>query len=366
MEIVHVDDPGHAGEVGLQAADVETGRRGLDQDAHGARRETPGAGHDPDADRDGDDGVDRLPVRHGDDDTGDDDAERRHRVGEHVDVGALDVQALAGAAAQQRDRDDVHEQAQDGHHEHRPRLDRRLRIEAQHRLHEDVPGDHEEEDGVGERGEDLEPVQPERARPVAAGAVGEADRRQRHADADGVGEQVGGVRQERERPGEVRRDRLDDEEGRGEHEHDPEPPGVARPCPPRRRGVIVPVPIPVTVRHGLDGTSVGAAERGCDLAEVGVHEREVVGLVGALSLREALERAEHLGAQPSCVASKRLRDARRDRLLGEHGRDALVAGELRRARRGAPGRARRRATGRRRPLAGARSGSRGSRTPRAR
>ena len=242
--------PGTPARSACEAADVEAGRRGLDQDAHGARRETPGAGHDPHADRDGDDGVDRLPVRHGDDDAGGDDAERRHRVGEHVDVGALDVEALAGAAAQQRDRDDVDEQAQDGHHEHRPRLDRRLRIEAQHRLDEDVPGDDEEEDGVGERGEDLEPVQPERARPVAAGAVGEADRRQRHADADGVGEQMGGVGQERERSGEERGDRLDDEEGRREHERDAEPSGVPRAGSPRRRGVIVPVPIPVTVRHG--------------------------------------------------------------------------------------------------------------------
>src|SRR5215211_1984030 len=71
-----------------------------------------------------------------------------------------------------------------------------------------------------------------------------------------------------------------------------------------------------------------AAERGCDLAEIGVHEREVVGLIVALSLREALERAEHLGAQSSCLASEGARDTRGDRLLGEHGRDALVAGEL--------------------------------------
>src|SRR2546423_7731434 len=72
----------------------------------------------------------------------------------------------------------------------------------------------------------------------------------------------------------------------------------------------------------------GAAERGCDLLEVGVHEAEVVGLVGALLLAEALEGTEHLRAQPTGVASEGLRDARRDRLLGEHGRDALVAGEL--------------------------------------
>src|SRR5207245_7529460 len=73
----------------------------------------------------------------------------------------------------------------------------------------------------------------------------------------------------------------------------------------------------------------GAAERGCDLLEVGVHEREVVGLVCALLLAEALEGTEHICSQPTGVAGEGLRDARRARLLGEHSRDALVAGELR-------------------------------------
>src|SRR2546429_9437376 len=72
----------------------------------------------------------------------------------------------------------------------------------------------------------------------------------------------------------------------------------------------------------------GAAERGCDLLEVCVHEREVVGLVCALLLAEALEGTEHICPQPTRVAGDGLRDSRRYRLLGDNGRDALVVAEL--------------------------------------
>jgi hypothetical protein len=70
-----------------------------------------------------------------------------------------------------------------------------------------------EEHGVGEGGEDLQAIEPERAVPPFATSTGELDRRQRHPDADDVGDHVPGVREQGERVRHQAGDDLD------HHEH---------------------------------------------------------------------------------------------------------------------------------------------------
>ena len=108
----------------------------------------------------------RRPTSHPvtcDDEGADDDADRADGVGEHLEVGALDVQRLLGALAQQGEGDEVGDEAGDGDDEHRAGEDVGRVAEAADRLDEDVDGDAEQQHRVGQGGEDLQPVQPERA-----------------------------------------------------------------------------------------------------------------------------------------------------------------------------------------------------------
>jgi hypothetical protein len=72
--------------------------------------------------------------------------------------------------------------------------------------------------GVGQRGEHLEPVEPEGALGVGGGPPGGVDGGQCHGDAEHVGEHVAGIGEQRERPGGKRGDGLD-------HHHPGQQPG---------------------------------------------------------------------------------------------------------------------------------------------
>ena len=136
-----------------------------------------------------------------------DDADRADGVGEHLEVGALDVQRLLGALAQERERDEVGHEAGDGDDEHRAGEHVDRIAEAADRLDEDVDGDAEQQHRVGQGGEDLQAVQAERAVRALVAAAGEVDGGEGHADADDVGEHVAGVRQQGERAGDDARRR---------------------------------------------------------------------------------------------------------------------------------------------------------------
>ena len=88
--------------------------------------------------------------------------------------------------------------------------------DAADRLDEHVDRDPDEQHGVGEGGQDLEPVEPERAVRAGRGARGELDGGQGHPESEDVGEHVAGVGQQGQRVGEEPADHLDDHEG-GEH-----------------------------------------------------------------------------------------------------------------------------------------------------
>ena len=105
--------------------------------------------------------------------------------------------------------------------------------------YEHVAGHAEQQHGVGQRGQDLQPVQAERALRVVAGVRCGVDGGQRHAQAEGVGGHVAGVGQQGERAGDEAGDDLDDQEGQDQQERDEQRPLVAGPGPRRRRSVRV-------------------------------------------------------------------------------------------------------------------------------
>ena len=69
-------------------------------------------------------------------------------------------------------------------------------VEATDRLHEHVHRHAEQQHGVGEGGEDLEPVEPERLVAAIAASRRQLDGGQRHAESEHVGEHVPGVGQQ--------------------------------------------------------------------------------------------------------------------------------------------------------------------------
>ena len=120
-------------------------------------------------------------------------------------------------ARSKREGDEVGGEAEHRDDEHRRVVDVRSVPEATDRLDQDVGGDAGEQHGVGQGGEDLQAVQPERAVPALAATAGELDRRQGHADADHVGDHVAGVGEQGQRVRQQPGDDLDDHE-HGEHD----------------------------------------------------------------------------------------------------------------------------------------------------
>ena len=104
-----------------------------------------------------------------------------------------------------------------GDDQHRRVVDVRGVAETPDRLDDDEACDDGEQHSVRQGGEDLQPVQPERAVPSFAAPTGELDRRQRHADANHVGDHVPSVRQQGERVCRQAGDDLHDHE-HGEHD----------------------------------------------------------------------------------------------------------------------------------------------------
>ena len=148
---------------------------------------------------------------------------RADGVGQDLEVRPLDVEALGRALAEQRERDEVHDEAQAGDDQHRHTEHLGLTGQPAHRLDEDVDRHAEEQEGVDEGGQDLQSVQAERVLPpvrLLGVTTGQLDRRQRHAEAEDVGEHVPGIGEEGQRVGQDPADGLDHEEHGDEAEGD--------------------------------------------------------------------------------------------------------------------------------------------------
>jgi len=107
---VHVVDVAHAGQrrqLVTYQSHVDVRGRGLHQDPHRLAAEPERPGHHEEPDRDGDQGVRVGPAGGQGHDAGEQDADRAEHVGEHLEVGPAQVQALLRAVAQQEEDHDV-------------------------------------------------------------------------------------------------------------------------------------------------------------------------------------------------------------------------------------------------------------------
>ncbi len=205
----------------LQSVQVDLGWGGLHQDAHGLGSQPPRPGEDEHTDRDPDDRVHPRPPCELEGDRGDDHPDRSDGVGEDLQVGTFEVEALLRAGAEQCEGHEVGGEPERGDDQHRRPEDLRGLGQAADRLVEHVDGHPEQEDRVGEGGQDLQSVEPEGV-VGAAGLLREVDRSQGHADPEHVGEHVAGIREQRERVGDHSHDHLDDHEHGEEHERSEE------------------------------------------------------------------------------------------------------------------------------------------------
>ena len=129
-------------------------------------------------------------------------------------------------------------------------------VEPPDRLGEYVAGYCEQQHRVGQRGDDLQPVEPERALAVGGRAAGGGDRCQRHADAEGIGGHVPGVGQQRERAGCHPHHDLHEQEHDHECEGDAQTTGVAS-----TRTRQLPVRVAVVVVGGVRGAHIVSVPR---------------------------------------------------------------------------------------------------------
>ncbi len=141
----------------------------------------------------------------------------------------MQVEALLGAFAQEGEGGQVHPEAEHADHDDGHRRDHLVFREPLGRLDEDEGGDAEEQDGVGEGGEDLEAVEPEGPLRMGLHRGGGADGGQGHGEAECVRRHVARVGQQRQGAGDQAGHQLDDEERDHEHQGSAEGTTVARP-----------------------------------------------------------------------------------------------------------------------------------------
>ncbi|CWB20139.1 Uncharacterised protein [Streptococcus pneumoniae] len=207
------------------------------------RDHLPAQNHRPDDDEDRDERRDHdVPDRlAGEDDqhAGDHDTHRPGGVGDHLVVGALDVQAVLGPAAQQQHGDDVDHQAGEADREHGAGGHLRRVTQPADGLDHHVHPDREHRQHRQRRGEHLGPVGAIGASPRGVRPARDARRQQRRTQHHHIGSHVPGIRQQRQRPRHQPRDQLDQEEARRQGERPRQPPTVAATGMPGRRGMAV-------------------------------------------------------------------------------------------------------------------------------
>jgi len=200
---------GH-GEIGLHRREIEMGRRGLEQDAQRAAQQLPATAQHERDDQQRDDGIEpradgclrQQGCRH-DGDGGD-------RVEHEVEEGAADVEVVVAMSAEQQHRGEVRRQPHQGDGEHDATSEWRRMQQPLNRLLHDEGGGGENGERVHERGDDLQPTQPERV-PGRGGPAAQDARAPRHDQRQDVAQVVQRVGEQRDAPGKHAADDLDDD-----------------------------------------------------------------------------------------------------------------------------------------------------------
>jgi hypothetical protein len=125
---------------------------------------------------------------------------------------------------QHREGAEVDDQADAGDDQHQAGPDLGWLADPAHRLHQDVSGDDEQQQPVGDGGEDLDPLPAEGA-PAARRPLCEGDRPQRQGDPGSIGSHVARVGQQCQRSRHQTADDLGghDDEGQGEDDQQATP-----------------------------------------------------------------------------------------------------------------------------------------------
>ncbi len=133
--------------------------------------EPPGSRKDEQADQGGEERIGVRPSGEDHDQGGGDHGDRPGQVRQELELRAPEVDRLPGTGSEQAQSDQVDEKTGCPHHQHGSGQHIGRFPEPLDRLVEDVAGNCEEQRGVGQGGQDLQPVQPEgpslsRRRPV--------------------------------------------------------------------------------------------------------------------------------------------------------------------------------------------------------
>jgi hypothetical protein len=198
MQVVHLGHRWQRYQIAFDSADVEPARGLLDEDPDRLRGELRRARKDEQSDGDGHHRVGVAPAEGERDRAGEQHSHRAQGIGQHLKVGAAHVDALLRPAPQEREHDEVRRQPGSRGEQHGQPRDHRGIDEPLHRLVQDPAGHSEQQQRVAERGEHFEPVEPEGPAGCGARSSGGHDSRQRHAQAEHVGEHVRRVRQQRQ------------------------------------------------------------------------------------------------------------------------------------------------------------------------
>ncbi len=157
MQVVNVDDTRQRSQVAPKCPEVDSWRRRLQQHVHRLSAEPPRARQDPQADEHTHDWIGPPPAEQLDRKRCKNDPDRSDHVGHDLEVRALDVDRLARSAPEQCERDNIDDESEHGDHQHRAAADLWPTAETTNRFDHHEHRDTEQNDGVDECGQDLQP-----------------------------------------------------------------------------------------------------------------------------------------------------------------------------------------------------------------